>query len=193
MNVEEFAIPAHQWYAVRVKSRAEKMVAMMMHNKGFEAFSPLYQCRRQWSDRFKSMEVPLFPGYVFCQLNLGQRLPILIIPGVLHFVGIGKVPVPIAEGEIAAIQTAARSGLSAEPWQFLEVGQRVRLEQGPLAGVEGFLVEIRKQHRLVVSVTLLQRSVAVEIQRDWVQPLDASGSKIMIPFSPQATAATPCF
>ena len=192
MNGEELASSCDRWFAIRVKSRAENMVAMMMHNKGFEEFSPLYQCRRRWSDRFKSLEIPLFPGYVFCRLNPEHRLPILIIPGVLHFVGIGKVPVPIDEGEIAAIQAATRAGLSAEPWPFLQVGQRVRLEEGPLAGVEGFLSEIRKQHRLIVSVTLLQRSVAVEIQREWVRPLDASGCEIMIPLRPQATAASSC-
>jgi transcription antitermination factor NusG len=162
------------WFALRVKSRAEKFVATMAHNKGFEEFLPLYQCRHRWSDRFKTVELPLFPGYVFCRVNPEHRLPLLIIPGVLHFVGIGKVPVAIDDGEIAAIQSAVNSGLAVEPWNYLEVGQRVVLEYGPLAGLEGILIEARKQHRIVVSVRLLQRSVAVEIDRDWARPLAAN-------------------
>ncbi|MFY9726811.1 MAG: UpxY family transcription antiterminator [Bryobacteraceae bacterium] len=172
---------SEQWFALRVKSRCEKVVSTIAHNKGFEEFLPLYQCRRRWSDRLKSVEFPLFPGYVFCRLDPQYRLPLLTIPGVLHFVGIGKVPVPIDDAEILAIQSAVASGLSTEPWPFLEVGQRVRLEDGPLVGLEGFLVEVRKRYRVIVSVTLLKRSVAVEIDREWVAPLDASGRRMAIP------------
>jgi len=99
-----------------------------------------------------------------------------VTPGVLHFVGIGKTAAPIDDEEIAAIQRVVRSALGAETWPYLAVGQRVCVEYGPLAGLEGFLAEIRKQQRVVVSVTLLRRSVAVEVERDWVRPLDASGS-----------------
>jgi transcription termination/antitermination protein NusG len=162
------------WFALRVKSRCEKMVASIAHQKGFEEFLPLYQSRRRWSDRYKSVELPLFPGYVFCKLAIERRLPLLTVPGVLHFVGIGRMPAPMDPAEIAAIQTAIQSGLSTEPWPFLAVGQRVKLEAGPLAGMEGFLEEVRKEHRLIVSVTLLQRSVAVEIERDWARPLDSA-------------------
>jgi transcription antitermination factor NusG len=143
----------------------------MAHEKGYEEFLPVYQSRRRWSDRVKSVELPLFPGYVFCRLNVEYRLPILTIPGVLHFVGLGRVPVPIDDAEVADLQTAVRCGLEVGPWPYLDVGQRVRLEAGPLAGLEGILVEQRKQHRIVVSVSLLQRSVAVEIEADWVTPL----------------------
>jgi len=167
-----------KWFALRVKPRAEKCVATIARNKGFEEFLPLYQCRRRWSDRFKLVELPLFPGYVFCRFNPQYRLPLLTIPGALHFVGLGKVPVPIDDAEIQAIQVLVGSGLQAEPWPFLDAGQRVRLEQGPLAGLEGLFIEVRKQHRIVVSVSLLRRSVAVEIERDWVTPLDAAGREM---------------
>lgn len=160
------------WFALRVKSRAEKMVATMARNKGFEELLPVYQRRNQWSDRTKTVEMPLFPGYVFCKLNPESRLPLLTIPGVLHFVGIGKIPVPIEESEIRAIRRAIQCGLSTEPWPFLEAGQRVRLESGPLSGLEGVLIEAKRDQRLVVSVTLLRRSVAVGIERHWVRPLD---------------------
>jgi transcription antitermination factor NusG len=174
MGVEDnHELECQRWFAVRVKSRAEKAVAMMARNKGFEEFLPVYASRNRWSDRTKSVEMPLFPGYVFCRLNPERRLPVLTIPGVLHFVGIGKTPLPVADAEVAAIRQAVECGLSAEPWPYLEVGQRVRLERGPLAGIEGILVDAHKDQRLIVSVTLLQRSVAVGIERHWVTPLDA--------------------
>ena len=172
------------WFAIRVKSRAEKLVASIARNKGFEQFLPLYRTRRRWSDRYKSLELPLFPGYVFCRLDPNDRLPLLTIPGVLHLVGIGRVPIPIDPAEMAAVRAAVASGLGTEPFPFLTVGQRVRLEDGPLAGMEGLLTEVHKQHRLVVSLTLLQRSVAVQIERDWVRPLPP----IHFPRSPHAAA-----
>jgi transcription antitermination factor NusG len=172
MNVDKFDNSGSPcWFALRVKSNFEKTVAAVVRHKGFEEFLPLYRSRHQWSDRLQSVESPLFPGYIFCRINPNFRLPILVIPGVLHFIGIGKVPVPIDDSEIAAIQKAVRSGLPTEPWEYMNVGQLVRLDYGPLAGLEGVLIEARKQFRIVVSVSLLQRSVAVEIERNWVTPL----------------------
>ena len=171
MNAETL-YTSEQWFALRVKSRAEKVVATMAKNKGFDEFLPVYKSSRSWSDRTKVVELPLFPGYVFCRLIAERRLPLLTIPGALHLVGIGKTPVPIDDAEIAAIRRAVESGLVAEPWPFLQVGQEVRLEEGPLAGLEGILVEASKENRIVVSVTLLQRSVAVAIERHWARPVD---------------------
>jgi transcription antitermination factor NusG len=176
------------WFAVSVKSRTEKSVATIARHKGFEEFLPLYQCRRRWSDRVKSVELPLFPGYVFCRLNPEYRLPLLTIPGVFHIVGAGKIPVPLDEAEITALQAAAQSGLPTEPWPFLGIGQRVLVEHGPLMGLEGLLVEIRKHFRIVLSVTLLNRSVAIEIDRDWVTPL---GTARQIPASFHFTPSEP--
>ena len=182
MNVDKFANPdAHHWFALRVKSNFEKTVAAVVHYKGFEEFLPLCHRRHRWSDRVKSIDLPLFPGYLFCRIDPDLRLPILTIPGALHFVGIGKTPVPIDDSEIAAIQLAVRSGLPAEPWEYLNVGQLVRLDYGPLAGLEGILIEARKQFRIVVSVSLLQRSLAVEIERKWVTPLGADRRPLPIP------------
>jgi len=171
---------AQRWFALRVKSGTEKMVAAMARNKGFEEFVPLYQSRRRWSDRVKSVECPLFQGYVFCRLNPANRMPLLTISSVMHFVGVGRVPAPIDDCEISAIQAAVRSGLPTQPWPFLVAGQRLRLDEGPLAGLDGVLVQVRKEHRLVVSVTLLQRSLAVEIDRDWVRPLAGVGSSCTV-------------
>ncbi len=170
--MEELCDFNHQpWFAVRVKSRSEKSVAAIAQYNGIQQFLPLYRSRRRWSDRMKTLDLPLFPGYVFCRIDPSCRLQLLTIPGVHHIVGAGKTPLPVNEAEIAALQVAARSGLPAEPWPFLRAGQRVLLEGGPLAGLEGLLIEIRKNYRLLLSVTLLNRAVAVEIDRDWVTPV----------------------
>jgi transcription antitermination factor NusG len=159
------------WFALQVRSRYENIVTAHLSGKGYEYFLPLYKCRRRWSDRFKEIECPLFPGYVFCRLNPLNRLPILMIPGVSLIVGMGKTPIPIDEAEIAAIQSAVKSGLPSQPCPFVQIGQRVRIEHGPLCGLEGVLLDFRGRHRLVLSVTLLQRSIAVQVEDAWVTPI----------------------
>jgi transcription antitermination factor NusG len=182
MNDDKFdEVGSRKWFALRVKSNCERTVATVVRNKGFEEFLPLYQGFHRWSDRYKAVESPLFPGYIFCRIDPNLRLPILTVPGALHFISIGKVPAPIDDCEIAAIQNAVRSGLPAKPWEYLEVGQLVRVDDGPLAGLEGILIETRKQYRVVVSVSLLKRSVAVEIERNWVTPLGAERRPLSIP------------
>ena len=162
---------AHQWFALRVKSRHEKAVASAARHKGFEEFLPLYRWRQTWSDRSKWVEMPLFPGYVFCRLDPESRLPLLTIPGALNFVSFGKTPAPLDEAEIASVQAAVQSELATEPCSFVETGQRVRLCRGPLAGIEGLLIDVAAQHRVVVSLTILRRSIAVNIESQWVEPL----------------------
>jgi len=156
------------WFAVQVKATHEKRVAWMMDYGGFEWFLPLYECRRRWSDRIKRVELPLFPGYIFCRFGPVDRVPILKTPSVTRIVGIGNTPVPIDEQEIAAIQAVVKSGLTVSPHPFLRVGQRVRIEGGSLYGLEGLITDVRKRDRVIISVTLLQRSVAVEIDSGWV-------------------------
>jgi transcription antitermination factor NusG len=160
-----------QWYAVRVRSQHEDMVTRHLRVRGLEAFLPLYRCQHRWSDRFKEVELPLFPGYVFCQFDAANRLAVLTVPGVVQLVGVGKKPLPIDETEIAGIQSATKSGFATQPWQFLKIGQKVRIEHGPLCGIEGILIGHRGHQRLVLSITLLQRSVAVEINGEGVRPL----------------------
>jgi len=163
-----------QWFALLVKSQHEKSVACTLEGKGYEQFVPLYSVNRSWSDRLKQLTLPLFPGYVFCRFDVNYRLPILVTPGVLRVIGVGKVPLPVNDSEIEAIRSIVKSGLQAEPWPFLKVGQRVRIERGSLEGVEGILLAVKKPYRLIVSVTLLQRSVAVELDQDWATPLAPS-------------------
>jgi transcription antitermination factor NusG len=159
------------WYAIQVRSRFEGQISTVLRSKGYEEFLPTYRCRRRWSDREKELDLPLFPGYLFSRFDARERLSILKSPGVIGIVGLGKTPIPISDEEIEAIQAIVRSGLPAEPWTHLTVGSRVFIEAGPLAGLEGIVVNVDKKFRLVVSVRLLQRSIGVEIERSWVRPI----------------------
>ena len=161
----------YPWFALQVKGNYENVVAAHLSGKGYEWFLPLYKSRNRWSDRWKEINRPLFPGYLFCQLNPLNRIPILTIPGVARIVGTAKNPVAIDEAEIAAIQATVKSGLPSQPWPYLQIGLRVRIEHGPLCGLEGILLDFKGEHRLVLSVTLLQRSVAVEVDGAWVTSL----------------------
>lgn len=161
----------YAWYALRVRSRHENTVALHLQARGYESFLPLYRSQRRWSDRFKEIELPLFPGYVFCQFDPLNRLPILSVPGIVHLVGVGRTPIAVDETEIAALQAAVKCGLPRQPWPFVKIGYRVRIEHGPLRGVEGILLGFRGHQRLVLSVTLLQRSVAVQVDQAWVVPM----------------------
>jgi transcription antitermination factor NusG len=158
------------WYAVHVRSNFERIVCRNLEDKGYELFLPTYRSQRRWSDRVKHIDVPLFPGYVFCRLDAQNRTPVLSVPGVVQIVGQGKTPVPVSEREIGAIKTILKSDLPYLPWSSLAAGHRVVVERGPLMGVEGVLVEARGPHRLVVSIMMLQRSVAVEVDAAWVRP-----------------------
>lgn len=160
------------WYALRVKTRGEQLAASALAMRGYEVFLPQYRSRRRWSDRVKEVELPLFVGYLFCRLDVNRRLPVLTSPGVLQLVGTGKAFFPVDDQEIAALQSIIAARVTAEPWPFLKVGQRVRIDRGPLAGLQGLLVSMKKPYRLIVSVTLLQRSVAVEMDHDWVSSIE---------------------
>jgi len=159
------------WFAIQVRSRYENLVAAFLSGKGYEWFLPRYSCRRQWTDRIKKVELPLFPGYLFCRFDPQHRLPILQTPGLISIVGIGKKPVPVEEVEIEAIRMLVGAGLAHRPWPYAKVGQRVRIEHGALCGLEGILQSCKGHHRIVVSVSLLQRSVAAEIDASWIVPI----------------------
>jgi transcription antitermination factor NusG len=158
------------WFAVHVRTRHETAIASFLEAKGYEQFVPLYKFKKRWSDRVKVLEAPLFPGYLFCRFDPQFRLPILKTPGVIQIIGYNRIPTPIDETEISAIQTVIESGMPTQPWPYLEVGQRVRIGSGSLRGLDGLVVKMKENHRLVVSVTLLRRSVAVEIDSSLVEP-----------------------
>ncbi|HXG34376.1 MAG TPA: UpxY family transcription antiterminator [Bryobacteraceae bacterium] len=160
-----------RWFAVTVKPQHEKVAACALRQKGLEEFLPLYRARRQWSDRVKTLELPLFPGYVFCRFPALRKSVVLATPGVRRIVGFGGVPTPLEDAEIESIRAMITSGFGVGPWPYLRTGQRVRIEAGPLRGLEGLLVSLKDCWRVVVSLHLLQRSVAVEVERDMVRPV----------------------
>jgi len=165
--------PLLEWFALRVKPRTEQVVARMLRGKGYEEFLPLHRERQRWSDRVKTVETPLFGGYVFCRFDVQHRLGILTTPGVLHVVSVGKTPHPIDKEEIDSLRVLTESGLQLEAWPYMHVGERVRIVAGPLAGASGILQSVKSQDKLVVSVSLLQRSVAVVVPESSVWPESA--------------------
>lgn len=160
------------WYALQVWSRKEATVFAHLQGFGFECLLPTYKLRRKWSDRVKELEQPLFPGYLFCRFDFQNRRPLLMAPGVLQIVGNGKLPLPVPSEEIERIQLAISSDAVRQPWPYLEIGERVRVDHGSLRGLEGILVNFRGGHRVVLSISLLQRSVAVEVDSAWVTPIE---------------------
>ena len=166
-----------QWFALTVKPNHERAAAQSLEAKALEAFLPLYRARRRWSDRIKELELPLFAGYVFCRFAALERAHALATPGVTSVVGFGHTPAPVPEAEIESVRAMVSSGLPLSPWPFLRVGERVRIEAGPLCGVEGILMQVKDAWRVVVSVELLQRSVAAEVERDVVAVVGGGACK----------------
>jgi transcription antitermination factor NusG len=159
------------WFAVQTRPKHEKSVSALLEFKGYEQLLPLYQSWHRSSGRMKSVLLPLFKGYLFCRFDPIRRLPILMTPGVSSIVGRGREPEPLPSEEIARIKASCTSGLQTTPWPYLESGDLVRVECGPLQGVEGIFINEKNTCRLVVSVEILRRSVAVEVDRDWVRPI----------------------
>lgn len=164
------------WYALWVRSRHERTVSEILTSKSIETFLPVCRSRRRWSDRIRELELPLIPGYVFCRFDPKNRMPILTTPGVVNIVGAGKTPEPVDEIEMQSLITASQSGIHLRLWPFLKAGQRVVIEEGPLRSLEGILVTTKGEDQLILSVSLLQRSVAVTVDRRWIRPL-GSGAR----------------
>jgi transcription antitermination factor NusG len=160
------------WYALTVKHQHETAARSALEFKGFEALAPTYRARRRWSDRIKEMDLPLFAGYVFCRFAFTDRIKVVDVPGVAKVVEFGGQPAEISECEIAAIRAVVDSKLPLRPWTHLKTGDRVRVERGPLRGVEGTLLrEDRDTLQLVIGIEMLQRSLAVEVEADMVTPV----------------------
>ena len=165
------------WYALYVRPKKEKVVATLLAQRHFETFSPSILERRSWSDRIKTIERTLFPGYVFCRFAPygAERLPVLTVPGVNWIAGNGRDAVPVPDEQIDALRRAVASGARVEPHEFLEVGDRVEVLSGPLAGARGILASRVQRHGialLVLGIELLRRSVSVEVPLDAVKPLE---------------------
>jgi transcription antitermination factor NusG len=161
-----------QWFALTVKRQHERRVEGVLRAAGVDTFLPLYRARRQWSDRVKDLDAPLFPGYVFGRCSLRDRARIVKTPGVARIVGFAGLPAPVAQQEIEGVRAALASKLPLGPWPyFSRAGGRVRIERGPLRGLEGTLLREGSCLRLVLGVELLQRSLAVEVDPEMIGPI----------------------
>ncbi len=158
------------WFALKVRARSEALVGDLLQRKAYSTFVPTYQECRQYSDRIRKLDSPLFPGYLFCRLDPERRLPVLTTPGVEYILGNERIPEPVPDVEVEVLLKLADSGANARPWPYLRCGQTVQIRYGAFAGVEGLVVQEKGSDRLVLSVTLLQRSVAVEMERSWIRP-----------------------
>lgn len=152
------------WYAVYTRSRFEHVVKKQLDFKGVNSFLPLYSKVSQWKDRKKEVYWPLFPGYLFVQIAAFERLDVLRSIGVVGIVGNGEGPLEVSEQQITAIRTFVENGLKCDPHPYLKVGKRVRVTEGPLAGLEGILVRKKNRSLFVISVEMIQRSVSVELE-----------------------------
>ncbi len=159
------------WFAFRVKPRHEKAVLQALRSRQMEPYLPMYRSQRRWSDRVKEVELPLFGGYLFCKMEIGERGHVLSVPGVRAVVGFGNIPAAIPDAQIGTVRQMEAAGLPMMPWPFLETGQLVRIQGGPLDGLEGTLAAGSDSWRVVVNVELLQRGVAVTVERSQVFPL----------------------
>lgn len=171
------------WYALQCWVRKESLIVTQLETQGFECFLPKYKSVREWSDRKKEVEQPLFPGYVFCRFEYSQRRPIVVTPGVLQVVGCGRTPMPVEQREIEAIQFAIASEVPSQPWPYLAIGERVRIHTGKLSGLDGILVNFKGNHRVILSVSLLQRSVALEVDLAWVTSLEKTSEMKIQPIA----------
>jgi len=151
------------WYATYTFANHEKGVVQQLERRSVECFLPLYESVRRWKDRRVRLQLPLFPGYVFVRLALRDRLQVLEIPSVVQLVGFGGHPTSMPVEEIETIRTCLIRRHPLQPHRYVRCGQRVRLSSGPLEGLTGIVVRQKNSTRLVVSLELLMRSVAVEI------------------------------
>jgi len=159
------------WNAIYTRHQHEKIVAENLTRSGVEVFLPTYNVIRQWTDRKKCLCLPLFPCYVFLRTCFEQRWKILATPSVHSFVTFGDRPAQIPDLELDAIRKAVESRIRVEPLPFLHCGDWVRVKSGPLAGIEGILIRKKGSYRLVLSVELLWKSIAVEVDAFSVQHL----------------------
>ena len=166
------------WCALYVRHQHEKAVAQILTSKGLETLLPLYRAKHQWKDRVKQLSLPLFPCYLFLRYGFEHRLDVLTTPGVHGFVGIAGRAAPIPQAEMDAVRQVIKKGVSVEPYAYLRCGDWVRVKSGPLEGIEGFIVRKKNQTRLVISVELLQKSAAVEVDISMVEPQARQGPSL---------------
>ncbi len=173
VGIEHETTTELSWYAIFSRSRHERTIATALSNTGVTTFLPLVSEIHSWSDRRKRVEAPLFPGYVFVQIPSSPeaRLQVLKTSGVVQFVGNRNGAIPIQDKEIDDVRALLQQKVDCAPYPFLRVGQRVRIRGGSLDGVEGVLVGCDSASKLVISIELIQRSLAVSVYNLDVEPI----------------------
>jgi transcription antitermination factor NusG len=159
------------WYAAYTRANHERRVADQLVERGVENFLPQYESVRKWNDRKVRLQMPLFPGYVFVHLALQNRLKVLEVPGVAYLVGFGGRPAAVPEGEFEKIRGFLKQGFRAEPHPYLEAGRRVWVRSGPLEGMEGIILRRKNSCRLVISLEVVRRAMAVDVDSRDVEVL----------------------
>lgn len=170
-NECESIVSGKKWYALMTKPRHEKVACAGLVGKGYEVMLPTYRTWYRSGGGLRSSDLPLFGGYLFSYFEAQQRLPLLVTPGVLGVLSNGRVPLPLDDREVEAIRQVCVSELPLQPWPYLQTGDRVRIEVGALRGVEGIYARDEKADRLIISITLLRRSVSVKMPREWIRPV----------------------
>src|SRR5690348_987384 len=166
-----------RWFAAYTTARHEKVVARQLEERQFEKFLPLYRSWHHWKDRRKLVELALFPSYVFVKMEPKDKVRVLQVPGVVSLVSFNGELAALPEREIEALRNGLDHELYAEPCPYLKVGRRVRVARGPMAGAEGILAKKKDKYRVVISVEVLMRSVAVEVDGADLEPVGSSGSR----------------
>jgi transcription antitermination factor NusG len=170
-------VPANQdraaemhWYALYTCARHEKQVARQIEQRHISCFLPVYRSVRRWKDRRKELELALFPSYVFVHIALKDRLKVLQVASAVRFVSFNGHPAPLPEADMESLMSGLSRGVRAEPHPYLTAGRRVRVRSGPLSGAEGILVRRKDKFRVVLSLDLIMRAVAVEVDEADIEP-----------------------
>ncbi len=177
-HLGEFAAPCttpiaevRRWYALYTRSRHEKSIAQQLAGKGMEYFLPLFEALHRWKDRRVRVSIPLFPGYIFVRMQATERRTVISVPGVVTIVGTAAGPIAVPDEELEALRTCVSQQAPLQPCPYLAVGRKGRVTAGPLADMEGILLRRKGRLRLVLSITLINRSVAVEVDAENVVAL----------------------
>jgi transcription antitermination factor NusG len=152
-----------EWFVVHTFSRHEKSVCEQLRGREIETFLPLYRSSKRWKNGQIGGQIPLFPGYLFVRIDIQNQLPVLQTSGVAKFVGFGSKPAAVPDDQIAELEAAVTKGINVSPHPFLNVGDRVRIQYGPMAGLTGILTRDKRGHRVILSVELISRSISVEL------------------------------
>jgi transcription antitermination factor NusG len=152
-----------RWYALHTRANHEKCLAEQFTQLSVEHYLPLYESVRRWKDRRKTLQLPLFPGYILVRIDLRDRLRVLQAPGAARLVGFNGTPLPLQDSEIDGLRQKLTGQVRVEPHPYLQIGRRVRVKCGTLAGLEGILIRKKQKYRIVLSIEMLQRSIAAEV------------------------------